>query len=87
MITLDKYIKERNKDPEYREFFEEEKKMAELAVKVAKARIELGLSQKQLADLAGLTQQQVSKVESAKNSNMRTFLKVTGALKLHLSLS
>lgn len=87
MLTLDKYIKERNKNPEYREFFEEEKKMAELAVKVAKARIELGLSQKQLADLAGLTQQQVSKVESAKNSNMRTFLKVTGALKLHLSLS
>jgi len=55
---------ERLKDPEYARAYGEETARASLAVCLATARIEAGLTQQQLAAMIGRSQPYVSKLES-----------------------
>jgi HTH-type transcriptional regulator / antitoxin HipB len=86
MKTLKKQIKTELKDNEFKDLYEEERELHSLAIKILETRNELGLSQKQLADKANITQQQLSKVENGVNCNMTTFLKVCHALKIKIDL-
>jgi len=45
------------------------------------------LTQKQLAEKSHITQQQLSKIENGVNCNMLTFIKVSNALGLGLTVS
>jgi HTH-type transcriptional regulator/antitoxin HipB len=45
-----------------------------------------GMSQKELAAKAGITQQQISKIEAGMNCHLATLLKVCAALNLKLEI-
>ena len=85
MRTFRKHLKEQMKDPEFAKGYNEEKRIIELAVKIAKERNKLGISQAELARKAHVTQQELSKVENGANCNMHTFIKVCIALGLKLN--
>ena len=86
MTTFKKHLAQKMTDDAFRRLFEEEKRLAELAVQVLETREKLGWSQQEVARRAGITQQQVSKVEQGVNCNMTTFLKVCSVLNLNLDI-
>ena len=74
------------KDKEFKELYEEERQLLDISLRLLKVRKELGLSQRDLAHKARVTQQQVSKIENGLNCNMMTFLKVCNALGVKMDL-
>ena len=86
MSKFKEHLKEKLQDPEFKKEFERQRQLSELAVKIQKERTKKGLSQVELAKIAGITQQQLSKVEHAVNSNIVTYLKVLNALDYGLSV-
>jgi DNA-binding XRE family transcriptional regulator len=87
MKTLKSHIKESLKNNTFRKYFEEEKELLDVSLQLQKARENAGLSQKEIAEAAHITQQQVSKVESGTNCNILTYLKVSHAIGLKISIS
>jgi predicted transcriptional regulator len=86
MKTFKKHLNEELNNIDFKILFEEEKELLEISIKIAKRRNKLGLSQKELAQKANITQQQLSKVENGINCNMTTFLKVCNALNMKVGL-
>ncbi len=82
MKTYKKHLEESLTDPDFEDIYLEEKKLIKLSMRVHEARERSGLSQLEVAKLAHVTQQQLSKIENGKNCNMITFLKVCNALGL-----
>jgi DNA-binding XRE family transcriptional regulator len=62
--NFDKYLDQQLKDREFAARFKKAGKAWDIAIKLAALRKESGLSQKELAQLAGTTQQQISRLES-----------------------
>ncbi len=87
MKTLRSYLKESLRDSKFAEMYEEEKELLDVSIRLQEERRKAGLSQKELADAAHLTQQQVSKVENGENCNILTYLKVSRAIGLKLEFS
>lgn len=85
MKTHKQYLTEQMKDPVFKKGYLYEKKMAEFAIKIQEARQKQGLSQQELAKKARVSQQQLSSIENGANYTIKTFLKITDALKIHLS--
>ena len=81
------HLNEKLKDPEFKRIYEEEKRLLDLGYAILKAREQKGLSQKELAKKSQVTQQQLSKIENGVNCNMLTFIKVSSALGLGLTVS
>lgn len=86
MRTFNDHIEQKLKDERFRKMFEEERQMAELAVRLALARDKSGKSQQELAIEARITQQQLSRLENGARCNVNTLLKVCNALGLTLEL-
>ena len=86
MRSFKKHLKEKLKNEQFRKLYEEERILAELSLKVIDAREHLGLSQKEVARRAKVTQQQLSKLENGINCTMTTFLKVCNALGIKIDL-
>jgi HTH-type transcriptional regulator / antitoxin HipB len=84
--TFDNHLNELMKNPEFKKGFEEEKERLGLAIKIAQYRQSLGLSQIELANLSGLSKQQISKIERGDNCNISTFLKVCHSLGVEINL-
>ncbi len=82
MKTFKKHLNDSLKDSRFNEIYNEERKLIELSLKIHEAREKSGLSQLEVANMAHVTQQQLSKIENGKNCNMITFLKVCRALGL-----
>jgi HTH-type transcriptional regulator / antitoxin HipB len=89
MRSLKSHLQKELQDSGFKMAFEEELRLAQLAVQIAKNREDMGMTQAQLASRAHLTQQQVSKVEHAGASgfNVNTLIRVCEALGLDLTLS
>lgn len=85
MKTFKKQIKEELKDEKFSQLFNEERELLSLSIKILEERNKLGISQKELAKKAHVTQQQLSKIENGINCNITTFLKVCGALDLKIN--
>jgi HTH-type transcriptional regulator/antitoxin HipB len=85
MKTLKAHLKESLKNEKIKELFEEEKELLIVSLKLQKARELAGFSQKELAEAAHLTQQQVSKIENGENCNILTYLKASRAIGLNFS--
>ena len=81
------HLNEKLKCPRFKQLHEEEKYLLELGLAIAEAREQNGLSQKDLALKSQVTQQQLSKIENGVNCNMLTFIRVSSALGLDLTLS
>jgi len=75
------------KNAQFKKIFDEEKYLLELGLMITETREKRGLSQKELAQKSHVTQQQLSKIENGSNCNILTFLKVSSALGLDLTLS
>ena len=87
MKTFRDHLKTKLIDKEFRDLYDEERQLLEISLKILNVRKELGLSQKDLAYKAHVTQQQVSKIESGLNCNMTTFLKVCNALGVKMDMA
>jgi ribosome-binding protein aMBF1 (putative translation factor) len=86
-MTFRKHLNEKMKNPNFKKMYEEEKHLLELGLLIINAREQKGLTQKELAQKSHVTQQQLSRIENGVNCNMLTFIKVSSALGLGLTLS
>lgn len=86
MKTFRNHLNEKIKNDHFKRLFDEERLLAELSLKIVEARQQSGFSQKEIAQKAKVTQQQLSKIENGINCNLTTFLKVCTALDLKLDL-
>ena len=73
---LDDHIKEKLKDPYFKELYELEEQKLKIVKPIVEYRIKNKLSQKQLAERAGITQQHISKIENGEFSSISTLEKV-----------
>ena len=76
------YLKEQLKDPVFRNAYEEEGIYAELAIQVARLRVQKRLTQRALARRLHTSQQTISRLESPRNGSLslRTLVKLAHAL-------
>ena len=86
MKTFRKHLNEKLKNDRFKRLYEEERQLAELSLMILGTRESKGLSQKEVAKKAKVTQQQLSKVENGISCNLTTFLKVCNALDLKIDL-
>ena len=86
-MNYKEHLKSKLKNPAFKKAFEEEKRLLDLSYAIVKAREESGLTQKELAQKSHVTQQQLSKIENGVNCNMLTFIRVSNALGLGLTIS
>ena len=86
-MNYKEHLAEEMKNPEFRKAFEEEKRLLALSYAIVAAREKHGLTPKELAEKSHVTQQQLSKIENGINCNMLTFIKVSNALGLGLTVS
>ena len=86
-MTFKEHLNQKMKNAHFKKVYEEEKHLLELGLLIIKAREQKGLTQRELAQKSQVTQQQLSKIENGINCNMLTFLKVSSALGLGLTLS
>ena len=86
MVSFDKYLKEQLKDPNFKEYYEGERELLEMAYRLNEERKKQGKSQSEIAKEAHLTQQQFSRVENGDNCNIMTYLKACHAVGLKMEL-
>ena len=86
MQTFASHLKEKLQDKRFRKMYEEERQLAELSLQLAVARDKSGKSQKEVAQQARVTQQQLSRLENGASCNVTTLLRVCKALGLKLEL-
>ena len=86
MKTLKSHLKESLKNEKFKAMFDDEKELLDVSLRLQEERKSAGMSQKELALAAHLTQQQVSKVENGENCNIITYLKASRAIGLKLTL-
>ncbi len=82
------YLEEELKDKELATSFREEHRKLRIAYEIQRARRRRRLTQEQLADMAGVTQQMISRLETADapRTSLRTLAKVAAALDMEIGL-
>ena len=73
---VDEHLKEKLKDPYFMELYELEEQKLKIVKRIIEYRIKNKLSQKQLAERVGVTQQHISKIENGEFSSISTLEKV-----------
>ena len=73
---VDEHLKEKLKDPYFKELYELEEQKLQIVKRIVKYRVKNKLSQKQLAEKVGVTQQHISKIENGEFSSISTLEKV-----------
>ncbi|MDR2143521.1 MAG: helix-turn-helix transcriptional regulator [Treponema sp.] len=87
MRSYRSHLDEQLTNPEFKKLYDDEKYLLELGLRIAKARQQLGISQKELAEKSHITQQQLSKIENGYNCNLLTFIKVSSTLGFSVNFS
>jgi len=87
MMHFEDHLNEKLKDPEFKKLYEEESRLLRLGYAINETREQKGISQKELAQKSRITQQQLSKIENGFNCNMLTFIRVSSALGLDLTVT
>ncbi|NPV72327.1 MAG: helix-turn-helix transcriptional regulator [Pelotomaculum sp.] len=87
-IDITKIIKQKcNSDPEFKKAYQQASAELDLIAQIIKTRKEKGLTQKELANKAGLTQQMVSRIEKRECApNYRNLIKIADALDSKIQL-
>ena len=73
---VDEHLKEKLKDPYFKELYELEEQKLKIVKRIIEYRLKKGLNQKQLAERVGVTQQYISKIENGEFSSVATLEKV-----------
>jgi DNA-binding XRE family transcriptional regulator len=81
------HLKEKLKDPYFRELYELEEQKLSLVKRIVEYRIRHKVSQGELAKLANVTQQHISKIENGDFSNISTLEKVLLCIGFTVKLS
>ena len=86
--TFQSRLREDLKDPEFRAYFEEERRALQLSMKIAKLREKKGLTQAEFAKLMGTSQQAVSRIESGEYEGftLKTLEKIAEATGTRLKI-
>ena len=72
ILTLKDAIKEKSRDPEFKEAYDRELMINEIATLVVKLRKKAKLTQQELADRVGTKQSVIARLESGKNKRAPT---------------
>lgn len=75
-MRVKEHLKEKLKDPYFKELYELEEQKLSIVKQIINYRIKNKLTQKQLAEKAGITQQHISKIENGEFSSIMTLEKV-----------
>ncbi len=88
MKTHQEYLRKQLRDKRFAEEFYSQKQKLRIAYEIHTARVKRGLSQQDLAKMAGVTQQMVSRIETASKANMShgTVCKIAEALGMDVGL-
>jgi transcriptional regulator with XRE-family HTH domain len=73
---VDEHLKEKLKDPYFKELYELEEQKLDIVKRIVAYRIKHRLNQGDLAKRAGVTQQHISKIENGEFSSMATLEKI-----------
>lgn len=73
---VEEHLKEKLKDPYFKELYELEEEKLSIVKKIVEYRIRHNLTQDELAKKSGVSQQYISKIESGDFSNMMTLEKI-----------
>jgi len=86
--TFQSRLREDFKDPEFKAHYQEEKQALKLAMKIAELRENKGLSQQQLAELMGTSQQAISRIESGEYEGftLKTLEKIAAATGMRIKI-
>lgn len=87
MRTFRKHLAECLKDERFGKIYDEERELLQLSLHLQQTREKSGISQREVAQRARITQQQLSKLENGTNCNILTYLKASRAMGLQLSLT
>ena len=75
-ITVSEHLQEKLKNPYFKELYELEQQKNNIVKKILDYRIKNRLTQEQLADYVGVSQQHISKIENGEFSSVATLEKV-----------
>lgn len=78
--SVDAHLKKKLKDPYFKELYELEEQKLSVVKRIINYRLKHGLTQKQLAEKVGITQQHFSKIERGDFANVMTLEKVLLAI-------
>ena len=86
--TFRNRLREDFKDPEFKTHYQEERQALKLAMKIAELREKKGLSQQQLAELMGTSQQAISRIESGEYEGftLKTLEKIAAATGMRIKI-
>lgn len=83
MDDLDKFVAKKMKNPKFREAMESSELEYQIARVIMKARLSRNLTQKQVAELTGINQADVSRVENGNgNPKVSTLYRIARGLKM-----
>ena len=83
---VDEHLKEKLKDPYFKELYELEVEKGKIAKLILAYRIKHNLNQEQLARKLGVTQQHISKIENGDFNNISSIEKVLLSLGYHVQI-
>ena len=76
MENVSNHLKEKLKDPYFKELYELEEQKLSIVKRIIEYRIKNNINQGELAKRAGMTQQHISKIENGEFSSVTTLEKV-----------
>jgi len=83
--SFDDYFSEKMKDEEFRKLWEDFQPEYQVMKTIANAREKRNLTQKQLADISGIRQSEISKLESGiRNPSIKILKKLADAMDMNL---
>jgi transcriptional regulator with XRE-family HTH domain len=85
--SWDAYLKQQLKNPKVRQAFEEESRILDLGIALAKSRASRGLTQEAVAKRIGTSAPQISRTEKApENANVKTLMRYADAIGMELKV-
>jgi len=82
-MKVSDHLKEKLKDPYFKELYELESQKYAIVEKIVEYRVKYGIKQAELAKEAGVTQQHISKIENGEFSSVATLEKIL----LHIGMT